>query len=381
MKRPSTTTLRVIQLLLLTVGANIFFLYHADLSALTRTLHTIDSASVRRATTKTGASVYPPVLPLPEQRPKIVRNSALTRGGSSRPDIDESRINPLAGLKVAIHMTTHLSELHKDFLRRCWPAATQRLTLLKQSDLILFTSSNSSDLDEWLEPLQFANKTVRYYDPDETDPYHGGAKLALVDPLEGGYLDIYDWVIRLNPDVLIRNETWLLTALQNPDIDGIFAWCNMPTREFPAADVMALRRRAAFLDSDPSAQQYARETSYPDTNPFKGRSSVTSSDEETISLIHTDFMAFRPRAIALDSRKSARHLSREIGNTEFHATKVMESIISSGRHARIEGGGCFRYSMRMLGRESPVIHFHELLGFCPDYFDAHGVAIGKNGKF
>jgi hypothetical protein len=261
----------------------------------------------------------------------------------------EDRNNPLSGLKVAIQMTTHLSKQHQAFLTRCWPAATQRLTLLKHSDLILFTSLNSSHLDEWLRPLEFTNKTVRHYVGDERDPYHGGAKLGLVDPLEKGYLDAYDWVIRLNPDVLIRNDTWLLTALVDPDIDGVFSWCSIPSKLLPKNDVMALQLpRAAVLDSN-----------------------QTFLDGET-SLIHTDFMAFRPRAVVMDTRDSARQYAKEIRNTEIHATKVMAPIISSGRHVQLFKGVCNRYLMRIVGRESPVVHAHNLLDSCPDYFDAHG---------
>jgi hypothetical protein len=267
----------------------------------------------------------------------------------------DDRNDPMAGLRVAIQMTTHLSKIHRGFLTRCWPAATRRLTLLRHSDLIVFTSLNSSHLDEWLGPLEFANKTVRHYVADERDPYHGGAKLGLVDPLEKGYLDAYDWVIRLNPDVLIRNETWLLTALQDPNIDGVFVWCSIPSSTFSNSSVMAFQRpRSAALDSNQAVPQHDQETN--------GK----------MRLIHTDFMAFRPRAVTLDSRDSARQYARSIRNTELHATKVMSSIISSGRHVRLVNAKCHRTVMRVVGRESPVVHDHGLLDSCPDYFDAHG---------
>jgi hypothetical protein len=305
MERPSQKALRVTPLFILGAVACIAVAsQHGAMLDLTRDFRPIHDVTARRVEATSG---YRPVEPQ----------------SGEPPDEDRKSDNPLAGIKIAIQMTTHLSESHLAFLHRCWPVATQRLTLFKHSDLILFTSSNSSRLDEWLEPLEFANKTVRHYDVVKEDPYHGGAKLALVDPFEKGYLDGYDWVIRLNPDVLIRNETWLLAALQNPDIDGIFVWCSPPPEDVK---------------------------------------------------IHTDFMAFRPRAVVHDPEKSPRQYAREIERTEPHAETIMSSIIKSGRHARLPGGECYRRLRRVVGKESPVVHAHNLVKFCPDYFDAHGVA-------
>mmetsp|Transcript_19377 Transcript_19377/g.27622 ORF Transcript_19377/g.27622 Transcript_19377/m.27622 type:complete len:109 (+) Transcript_19377:334-660(+) len=35
----------------------------------------------------------------------------------------------------------------------------------------------------------------------------------------------YDWVIRLNPDVIIHNDTTIIARILDPSLDGIFVNC------------------------------------------------------------------------------------------------------------------------------------------------------------
>merc|ERR1712037_104480 len=46
------------------------------------------------------------------------------------------------------------------------------------------------------------------------------------DAFSNGWFDGYDWVIRINPDVVIYNETNIFKHLNNPEVNGVFAWCN-----------------------------------------------------------------------------------------------------------------------------------------------------------
>ena len=47
-----------------------------------------------------------------------------------------------------------------------------------------------------------------------------------------GWFDGYDWVIRLNPDVIIRSDAHLLPLFARSNVDAVFASC--PTRMAPA---------------------------------------------------------------------------------------------------------------------------------------------------
>lgn len=63
---------------------------------------------------------------------------------------------------------------------------------------------------------------IEFYD---NPGWHEGAILALTRALEGKWFDAYDWIIRINPDVIIRDERFLLDNMLDKDVDGIFASC------------------------------------------------------------------------------------------------------------------------------------------------------------
>ena len=159
------------------------------------------------------------------------------------------------GPKIAIYMTTHVSEEHLEYLAKCWPAAMARLDILKNADLIVYTSSRNHD--HIFHNLGFQNVTIYRYDEaigpinagvptnmtptEEFAQKQKGALTAMVDPwlanpsapeaswviANTSWFDAYDWVIRLNPDVMIRDDQWLLQQMRNTSIQGIFVkWYN-----------------------------------------------------------------------------------------------------------------------------------------------------------
>jgi hypothetical protein len=129
-------------------------------------------------------------------------------------------------LRIAVYMTTHQSEQHLQFLEKCWPHATNHLPLLQHADLIYYYGRDPNATNTALEPpmrvlkqLQFHNITIRQF---ENLGYQVGAKQAMVDAFEHGWFDGYDWIVRLNPDVLIRNDTWFLEQMVNTSVDALF---------------------------------------------------------------------------------------------------------------------------------------------------------------
>ena len=216
-------------------------------------------------------------------------------------------------------MTSHLSEKHLKFLNQCWPYASGYLPLLKNSHLILYTSAEPPQ--DALDRMQFKSVTVRrYVDPPSSggnEMKQMGAKRAMVDPFlkENRWFDGYDWVIRLNPDVLIRRDTWIRQTMMNTSVDGIFV-------------------------------DYTK-------NSVKG--------------IHSDFYAFRP---------STANGTALIDN--FHKRPTAETHLYSGfsdsiirkRVAWLPGVKIHREWARVLGKKSPVIHYHGYFKACPHYFNA-----------
>jgi hypothetical protein len=242
-------------------------------------------------------------------------------------ELTDDGIDPVAWskLKIAVYMTSHLSEKHLMFLHRCWPHASGYLPLLKNSHLIMYTSAEPPQDD--LDRMQFKSVTVRrYVDPPSGGNETGisdkaakqmGAKRAMVDPFlkENRWFDGYDWVIRLNPDVLIRRDTWIRQTMMNTSVDGIFV-------------------------------DYSKKSG-------KG--------------IHSDFYAFRP------SKANGKAL---IDN--FHKRPTAETHLYSGfrdtirykRVAWLPGARIHREWARVIGKESPVIHYHGYFKACPHYFNA-----------
>jgi hypothetical protein len=56
--------------------------------------------------------------------------------------------------------------------------------------------------------------------------------------------DGYDWVIRLNPDVLFRREKWLRQTMLMPDVDAIlvdYTTPEQPLRRLLNTDFYAFR--------------------------------------------------------------------------------------------------------------------------------------------
>jgi hypothetical protein len=241
-------------------------------------------------------------------------------------ELEDDGIDPVAWskLKIAVFMTSHLSEKHLKFLNQCWPYASGYLPLLQNSHLILYTSAEPPQ--DALDRMQFKSVTVRrYIDPpsggNETETENVkqmGAKRAMVDPFlkENQWFDGYDWVIRLNPDVLIRRDTWIRQTMLNTSVDGIF---------------------------------------------------VDYSIKKSAKAVHSDFYAFRPSA-ANDTALIDNFHKRPTAET--HLYSGFSDSIRRKRVAWLPGTRIRRESARLIGIESPVIHFHPYFKKCPHYFNA-----------
>eukprot|EP00542_Grammatophora_oceanica_P002572 CAMPEP_0194070892 /NCGR_PEP_ID=MMETSP0009_2-20130614/88416_1 /TAXON_ID=210454 /ORGANISM="Grammatophora oceanica, Strain CCMP 410" /LENGTH=203 /DNA_ID=CAMNT_0038724179 /DNA_START=55 /DNA_END=666 /DNA_ORIENTATION=- len=105
--------------------------------------------------------------------------------------------------------------------------------LLRESDVLIYaTPDNTSDaqIDAYKSMVD-----THIYPPNrssdlkwiiQSNPgHHAGAIQAMVDGYKHNYFAGYDWVIRLNADVLIQNETWIRTMMHDSQVEGIFASC------------------------------------------------------------------------------------------------------------------------------------------------------------
>jgi hypothetical protein len=150
---------------------------------------------------------------------------------------------------------------------------------------------------------------------NENPGYHQGANLPLKEAATYGWFHSYDWVVRINPDVLIYNDTWMLDVMKND------------------------HNASAIL--------------------------VDCLDRRTNKHPHTDFFANRSTAFPEDSYRNLADLS--IG-PELVAKMFFGPIITEGRvrwlpDTGLHKGMCRVGTWKKWG--SPVIHSHDFLQKCP----------------
>jgi hypothetical protein len=59
-------------------------------------------------------------------------------------------------------------------------------------------------------------------------PYENLGFGAMVNTFDHVWFDGYDWIVQLNPDVLINHDTWILEQMVHTCVDAIFYHCVRP---------------------------------------------------------------------------------------------------------------------------------------------------------
>jgi len=204
-----------------------------------------------------------------------------------------------AKLRVLLYITTHVSDAHKTLLRTCWPDLLTKSSLLRDAEVLVLSTGDKKHNRELVSPFVDNPKVSVVNVPNPG--YQEGAHLAMTVGIERGFFNMYDWIIRVNPDVLIVNETWILQTLHLPDVDAIFVDC---------------------LDK-----------------------SCTDDCANSTILIHTDFFAIR--SVMFKSTSFNMTTFSRIGNAEHVATFEFRSILLSGRHRWLPGAGPMRGQCRV----------------------------------
>ena len=131
-------------------------------------------------------------------------------------------------LKILLYVTTHMSQEHVWYLKSCWPEAMEHSSILRSADVAIYLNSPSDEREDNKQVLNeaFRHNHLDIYERDNPG-WQEGAMAALSDATKGGWFAGYDWVIRLNPDVIIRDESFLLDTMENdPDATGLFINCD-----------------------------------------------------------------------------------------------------------------------------------------------------------
>ena len=78
-----------------------------------------------------------------------------------------------------------------------------------------------------------------------------GANMAMSLAVSAGWFQSYDWVVRLNPDVLIRQSDFIVDHLDDSSVDAIVARC-----DFEKIDTDFFAVRPSALQPNAFAQMY-----------------------------------------------------------------------------------------------------------------------------
>jgi len=225
----------------------------------------------------------------------------------------------LKNIRVLLFVTTHLSDQHLQFLQRCWPGLVRNSALLQHADVLFFTAQEPPV--NILEDA-FPGKTVRvelynnsFGVENQNVRKEMGAMFAMQSATTQHWFDGYDWVIRVNPDVLILDDEWLMNHMVDSDVDGIFADCD-----------------------DGNFARYCHDA----------------------VRVNTDFFAFRPTCIGPESFIMADLTT----NAEVQAKAAFTGIIEQGRDRWIVGTN-MQGQCRIRGQQVPVLHAHMAVNYCP----------------
>lgn len=202
-------------------------------------------------------------------------------------------------MRLLLFVTTSLSIQHRLFLRYCWPSMLRQLRQQRHNVNVYFYVTGAMANTSVFAPFEH---NVHF---TSNPGYQAGAIKALYDPDSRALFDTYDWVVRLNPDVILYNVSELLSLMMHRDVDAILANCN-----------------------------------YPEDSPLKGlifrlfgfqRKLVEPASLEscrhrcTHRRVMTDFMAFRGR-LAKGFQPEPTHW-----NAEWDATAMLKRSIEEGR--------------------------------------------------
>lgn len=127
--------------------------------------------------------------------------------------------------KIAIFFTTSGQGTHMELLASCWPRLMRnKLPILSQADIILHSNGPQNETELRRVMAGFPNKIARI--AIAANPgWQLGAIQSMAEAVENSYFKGYDWVIRVNPDVLILKEENILNRM-TADRAGIFANCH-----------------------------------------------------------------------------------------------------------------------------------------------------------
>lgn len=189
----------------------------------------------------------------------VVSMSVMQEDESIKPPATKT---PKHSPEILLYITTHFSDQHIRYFHCCWPKLVSESPLLSSAHILIVASNSTpipqAELDYLNDELfsrnpsyelkvlptedwrtkcaKYQNETVRGNNPLKTPVNYKQcvANLGVQVGFQHGWVynttteptTSFDWMIRINPDVLIRKSSWLLQTMSTTLVQGVFAICN-----------------------------------------------------------------------------------------------------------------------------------------------------------
>ena len=202
-------------------------------------------------------------------------------------------------MKILLYVTTHLSPQHVRFLSTCWPNVLRSFAEVNaESSLAFFItprldanhSSTTRDLNVMALGLSDHIRNVTVI-ASSVRGKQAGAIAAMMDRRAAALFARHDWVLRLNPDVIVEDASYLLSLMG---------------RTLPGS-----RTLCAIL--------------------------CNCHHNSKVLRVMSDFVAFRPRAIdrTVDPGRVRTYYGASgsgMGSAEHEMTRLLVPTLDSGRY-------------------------------------------------
>lgn len=306
--------------------------------------------------------------------------------------------------KVALYMTTHLNEEHVEFLTKCWPAALQRIPILHQADLILYTSSMENDdlfsvtdegnvdsltakrreKNKWFrkqprKPIGFHNVTIHRYQEATRTQNSVASKIDQYRQKQLGSISAVMAPYNLREDhktkkvYIPKSKTKTIAQTVENDksstrnITVTSSWFDGYDWIIRLHPDVLLRRDYWLIQAMQNSSVDAILIDYDHQ-----QSHVNNKKP----LIHSDFYAFRPHALDVSAllshqEKQQHEAPDEIPHAESHLYAGFQNVIQQNRVAWLPNVQRYQDWGRVTGRDADVVHWHDAAKHCPNYFGAH----------
>ena len=147
------------------------------------------------------------------------------------------------------------------FLRYCWQNILARSNLLREADVAVFLNPSDTATARRYQAMELLRHTFAH-NPNlkvylrAPQRKQDGANGAMYDAIASGFFSDYDWIIRVNPDVIVRDDSFLIESMSDPSISALLINCDKKTVN-THTDFFALRPQVLSTETFPKDVKYA----------------------------------------------------------------------------------------------------------------------------